>query len=89
MLLAKGGRMPGHSRNRDVLTTVRWMTTVAAESCGPSVLAAPPYEYSFVSSPAIDPDYIDAVMPAFFDAIENDQTLPNVIQLKFLDGAHG
>jgi hypothetical protein len=53
---------------------------------GPSVLAAPPYEYSFVSSPVIDPDYIDAVMPAFFDAIENDPTLPNVIQIKFLDG---
>lgn len=53
---------------------------------GPVVLAAPPYEYSFVSSPVIDPDYIDAVMPAFFDAIENDPTLPNVIQIKFLDG---
>ncbi len=53
---------------------------------GPSVLAAPPYEYSFVSSPVIDPDYIDAVMPAFFDAIENDPTLPNVIQIRFLDG---
>jgi CelD/BcsL family acetyltransferase involved in cellulose biosynthesis len=53
---------------------------------GPSVLAAPPYEYSFVSSPVIDPDYIDAVMPAFFDAIENDRALPNVIQIRFLDG---
>jgi len=53
---------------------------------GPAVLEAPPYEYSFVSSPVIDPDYIDAVMPAFFDAIENDPTLPNVIQLRFLDG---
>ena len=31
---------------------------------GPAVLAAPPYDYSFVSSPMIDPDYIDAVMPA-------------------------
>jgi CelD/BcsL family acetyltransferase involved in cellulose biosynthesis len=53
---------------------------------GPSVLAAPPYDYSFVSSPVIDPDYIEAVMPAFFDAIENDPALPNVIQIKFLDG---
>jgi hypothetical protein len=53
---------------------------------GPSVLAAPPYEYSFVSSPVIDPHYLDAVMPAFFDAIENDPTLPNVIQIRFLDG---
>src|SRR3954471_6464890 len=53
---------------------------------GPSVLAAPPYEYSFVSSPVIDPDAIEAVMPALFDAIENDPALPNVIQIKFLDG---
>jgi hypothetical protein len=53
---------------------------------GPRVLAAPPYEYAFVSSPVIDPDYSDAVMPAFFDAIANDATLPNVMQLKFLDG---
>jgi Acetyltransferase (GNAT) domain len=53
---------------------------------GPSVLAAPPYEYSFVSSPVIDPDFIDAVMPAFFDSIENDPALPNVIQIRFLDG---
>src|SRR3954469_17341308 len=28
---------------------------------GPAVLTAPPYEYSFLSSPVIDPDYIDAV----------------------------
>jgi CelD/BcsL family acetyltransferase involved in cellulose biosynthesis len=53
---------------------------------GPSVLAAPPYNYSFVSSPVIDPDYIDAVMPALFDAIEKDPALPNVIQIKLLDG---
>src|SRR5436305_7709392 len=53
---------------------------------GPSLLAAPPYEYSFVSSPVIDPEAIGAVMPAFFDAIESDPALPNVIQIKFLDG---
>jgi CelD/BcsL family acetyltransferase involved in cellulose biosynthesis len=53
---------------------------------GPSVLAAPPYNYSFVSSPVIDPDYIDAVMLALFDAIEQDPALPNVIQIKLLDG---
>jgi Acetyltransferase (GNAT) domain len=53
---------------------------------GPSVLAAPPYEYSFVSSPVIDPDSIDAVMPAFFAAIAKDPALPNVIQIKLLDG---
>jgi CelD/BcsL family acetyltransferase involved in cellulose biosynthesis len=53
---------------------------------GPAVLAAPPYEYSFVSNPVIDPDYLDAVMPAFFAAIEKDFALPNVIQIRFLDG---
>jgi CelD/BcsL family acetyltransferase involved in cellulose biosynthesis len=53
---------------------------------GPAVLAAPPYEYAFVSSPVIDPDYIDAVMPALFDAIANDAALPNVIHVEFLDG---
>jgi CelD/BcsL family acetyltransferase involved in cellulose biosynthesis len=55
-------------------------------SVGPSVLAAPPYNYSFVSSPVIDPDSIDAVMPAFFAAIEKDPALPNVIQIRLLDG---
>lgn len=49
-------------------------------------LAAPPYDYAFVSSPLVDPDHADAVMPALFDAIENNSTLPNVIQLKLLDG---
>src|SRR5207253_3012633 len=32
----------------------------------PAVLATPPYEYAFVASPVIDPDY--EVMPAFFNA---------------------
>lgn len=52
----------------------------------PPVLAAPPYEYAFVSSPVIDPQYADAVMPAFFDAIANTDALPNVVELKLLDG---
>lgn len=51
-----------------------------------SFLAAPPYDYCFVSSPVIDAQYVDAVMPAFLDAIEQDKSLPNVIQLKSLDG---
>jgi CelD/BcsL family acetyltransferase involved in cellulose biosynthesis len=49
-------------------------------------LAAPPYDYAFVSGPAVDPDHAAAVMPAFFDAIENDPALPKVIQLRLLDG---
>lgn len=48
-------------------------------------LATPPYDYAFVSSPVVDPDHAAVVMPAFFDAIENDPALPNVIQLKLLD----
>src|SRR5437868_14401229 len=52
----------------------------------PPFLAAPPYEYAFVASPVIDPDYVDAVVPAFFDAIAKARTLPNVIQLRMLDG---
>src|SRR3954454_17673121 len=52
----------------------------------PASLAAPPYEYAFVASPVIDPQDADAVMPAFFDAIAKARNLPNVIELKLLDG---
>ncbi len=50
----------------------------------PAFLVAPPYDYSFVSSPVIDPAY--DVLPAFFDAIAREPALPNVIQLKLIDG---
>lgn len=53
---------------------------------GPAFLAGPPYNYAFVSSPVVDPAYLDEAIPAFFDAIENDPLLPNVIRLKCLDG---
>ena len=49
-------------------------------------LTAPPYEYAFVSSPVVDPDHAGAVMGAFFDAIAQDKSLPNVIRLGALDG---
>jgi CelD/BcsL family acetyltransferase involved in cellulose biosynthesis len=52
----------------------------------PAYLAAPPYNYAFVSNPVADPGRIDEVMRAFFDAIERDPALPNVIRLKYLDG---
>jgi CelD/BcsL family acetyltransferase involved in cellulose biosynthesis len=52
----------------------------------PSFLSAPPYEYSFLSNPVIDPDITDAVVAAFFDAIERARSLPKVIRLKYLDG---
>ena len=51
----------------------------------PAFLAAPPYEYAFVASPVIDPDYPE-VMPAFFDAIARARALPKVIRLKLIDG---
>jgi len=53
---------------------------------GPAFLAGPPYNYAFVSSPVVDSTCIDDVIPAFFDAIESDPALPNVIRLKYLDG---
>jgi CelD/BcsL family acetyltransferase involved in cellulose biosynthesis len=51
----------------------------------PSFLATPPYDYAFVSSPVIDPDYDDAVWAGFFDSIAGDARLPKVIKLKLLD----
>jgi CelD/BcsL family acetyltransferase involved in cellulose biosynthesis len=48
-------------------------------------LATPPYEYAFASSAVIDPQYRDAVWPAFFDAIARERKLPNVMKLKLLD----
>lgn len=52
----------------------------------PSFLAAPPYTYAFVSNPVVDPAYLAAVIPAFFDAIDRHPALPTVISLKSLDG---
>jgi CelD/BcsL family acetyltransferase involved in cellulose biosynthesis len=52
----------------------------------PSFLAAPPYDYSFLSNPVIDPDFTDAVVAAFFDAIERERSLPKVLRLRYLDG---
>ena len=53
----------------------------------PKFLAAPPYEFAFVSSPVVDPDHRNAVIPALFDAIANTGALPKVLQLKLLDGS--
>ena len=52
----------------------------------PTFLAAPPYEYAFIASPVIDPQYADTVIPAFFAAIARARHLPKVIELKQLDG---
>ena len=51
----------------------------------PAVLDALPYNYAFLSSPVIDPDFTEAVMLAFLTAIASDATLPNVIHLAALD----
>ena len=53
----------------------------------PSFLAAPPYDYAFVSNPVIDPDFMDEVIAAFLDAIERERSLPNVIRLRYLDAS--
>ena len=53
---------------------------------GPRFLSAPPYNYAFLSNPVVDPDFVDDVIPAFFDAIERQRSLPNVIRLRYLDG---
>jgi CelD/BcsL family acetyltransferase involved in cellulose biosynthesis len=50
----------------------------------PVVLDGLPFNYAFVSSPVIDPAYADAVIAAFFAAIENS-TLPKVLNLPSLD----
>jgi CelD/BcsL family acetyltransferase involved in cellulose biosynthesis len=49
-------------------------------------LAAPPYDYAFVSNPVVDPAFVGEVIPAFFAAIANHKRLPNVVRLKYLDG---
>jgi hypothetical protein len=51
----------------------------------PSVLEALPYNYAFLSSPVVDPAYVDHVIPAFFAAIEESSALPNVMSLHALD----
>ncbi len=52
----------------------------------PAVLTAPPYDFAFLSSPVIDPAYIEDVIPAFLDAIREAPGLPKVIRLNYLDG---
>jgi CelD/BcsL family acetyltransferase involved in cellulose biosynthesis len=51
----------------------------------PAFLAAPPYNYAFVSTPMIDPAVMDEVAAAFLAAVETSG-LPNVIRLELLDG---
>jgi hypothetical protein len=48
----------------------------------PALLEALPYNYAFLSSPVIDPAFVDVVIPAFFAAIEKNPALPNVINVQ-------
>jgi CelD/BcsL family acetyltransferase involved in cellulose biosynthesis len=50
----------------------------------PVMLDALPFDYAFLSSPIVDPAHTDAVIAAFFSAIEKS-TLPNVLSLPSLD----
>lgn len=52
----------------------------------PVILAAPPYDYAFVSGPVVDPAMMESVIAAFLDAVARNAALPNVIRLKYLDG---
>jgi CelD/BcsL family acetyltransferase involved in cellulose biosynthesis len=49
------------------------------------VFEALPYNYAFLSSPVVDPACIDEVIAAFFAAIEESPSLPNVVSLPSLD----
>jgi CelD/BcsL family acetyltransferase involved in cellulose biosynthesis len=51
----------------------------------PAILEALPHDYAFQSTPVIDPQFIDQVMPAFLQAIEQDPGLPNAVTLWSLD----
>src|SRR4051794_39027311 len=47
----------------------------------PATLAALPYNYAFLSTPVVDADFIDRVIPAFVDAIADHPDLPKVMNL--------
>jgi hypothetical protein len=53
----------------------------------PSFLAAPPYNYAFLSNPVVDPEFVNETIAAFFDAIEHERSLPNVVRLRYLDAS--
>ncbi len=45
-----------------------------------------PHDYAFISSPVVDRDHADEVLPAFFAEIARRPDLPNIIRLEHLDG---
>lgn len=52
----------------------------------PTLLESLPFNYAFLSSPVVDPAFIELVIPAFFAAVKKARSLPNVISMKDLDG---
>jgi CelD/BcsL family acetyltransferase involved in cellulose biosynthesis len=52
----------------------------------PAILEALPHGYAFLSTPVLDPLFIDQVIPAFLNAIEQAPGLPNVVALPSFDG---
>jgi len=51
----------------------------------PALLEALPYNYAFLSSPVIDPAFVEEVIPAFFAAIEQNPSLPKVLSIRSFD----
>src|SRR5260370_17191417 len=51
----------------------------------PSLVEALPSNYAFLSSPVIDPAFVEEVIPAFFAAIEQNPSLPKVLSVKSFD----
>lgn len=60
---------------------------VRVASLGPLFLAAPPYNYAFLSNPVIDPEFMDDTAAAFLDAIVQEPRLPKLLRLRCLDAA--
>ncbi len=51
----------------------------------PALLEARPFNYAFLSTPVIDPEFTAEVIPAFFAAIKKNPALPKVVSLKEMD----
>jgi CelD/BcsL family acetyltransferase involved in cellulose biosynthesis len=51
----------------------------------PTLLEALPYNYAFLSSPVIDPAFVEEVIPAFFAAMEQNPSLPKVLSIRSFD----
>ncbi len=50
-------------------------------------LEALPFNYAFLSTPVLHPDYADDVMPAFLAAMARDKSLPDTLYFRDLDAS--